>query len=439
MTRQTARDRRRTGATRLALALVIALLGASPVRAEEPLAGPLFDANRRDSIYRENLIRAIVGNAAIPTTGPWASLAVLYAGAHESVSLWSLEGPLTNVYSRRALGASTLVLGAPQGLLGGPLTVAAVHAAMLHAGADADCWRWYDPNKLVGFHRDELRVISDGKPVPVGTDETAVYARALIRAHRASLQAFARATRRDVTHNHVSRDPDLYRGAVMHVEGRLKRINRYQPMREVALAGVNDAYEAWVFPEHLGSSPFCVLFTEWPKGLPRELLGQATIDAPIRVSVDGFFFKNFRYAANDGRNGQRDAPLLIGHSLVVLTADTADGGRGGASRWLVFGFAGVLAVLILGSVGVTYWYRRTDSRIRRRILAAQSQEWVPPPPDAVPVAAPVGGAPVRMSTNGADRRPFPPRITTFPTGRGDRGAGGEDGGQDKPPEESAGA
>lgn len=414
-------------ATAVAVALACALLGGAPLRGDEP---ELPDADRVTIIRQGSLAVTILTTAP---TAPYAALALTRAGDH--AGLWSLESPLPSLDARRTNAAATLAANLAAPLPPGPLAPLATHLAGLHAGAYAGCWQWHDPNYLRKFHRDELRVIADGRPVPIGIDETAVYARGLIRAHRASPAAFARAARRDLTHAHVAGDPDLYRGEVLHIEGRLKRINRFVPLRELTLAGVTDLYEAWVFPDYLGANPFCVVFTEWPKGLSPELLGKPAIDAPVRVAVDGFFFKTFRYTANDGRS-TRSAPLLIGHTLLVVNEPAAGAAGNRSAHLMLIGFAGTVAALVVGVFGVTYWYRRSDQRVRRRLLSAYAGEFVPPPPDAVPVATPVGATAARRPATGAER-PVASRLTSL-GGRGPRGAA--DGpGEDKPPGDGSGA
>jgi hypothetical protein len=267
-----------------------------------------------------------------------------------------------------------------------------------------------------------------------------MYARVLLRANYTSSRALRGAVRKDVTYSHLSEDPARYRGGVVHVAGRLLRVNRYAPPFEAADAGVNDVYEAWVFPEQLGANPYCVVFTEWPDALPRDLLGAAKIDRPVQVAIDGYFFKKFRYKSNDRRGNERDAPLVIGHGLVVLSASGGDRSPESVAwlKTMLWVFAGVVLALILGVVGLTYWYRRADSRVRRRILA-RMPEFALPPPDAPPVAAPV--APLARPVRGGERPVPAPHRIRHSGGGGDRGEGrSENGGNGKtehPPDEGA--
>jgi hypothetical protein len=420
------RPRATTG--RLALALLVALAPASRAAAppaaprDAPGPGPLFDA-REPHANPLHLAVAVVG-ATPPPAGPCASLGALLAG--ESVKAWSLEGAMTNRYSRVSLGAGTLVLSGFDGPFAG--------LGALVAGQQHDCWALIDTDRFRPLPAEWLEAVSDGRGIPVGGLEAEMYARVLLRANFTSAKAFRGAVRTDVTYNHVFEDPARYRGVVVRVEGRLLRVNRYDPPFEAAEAGVNDVYEAWVFNEQLGANPYCVIFTEWPADLPRDLLGVPKIERPIRVALDGYFFKKFRYKSNDRRSSERDAPLVIGHALFVVSKGSV-GRSPESAAWLntmLWVFAGVVAALIAGVVGLTYWYRRSDSRVRRRIMA-RMPEFALPPPDVPPVAAPVA-RPVRVP----ERPASPPARTQITARRGNPPStnGGE---KEHPPDEGAGA
>jgi hypothetical protein len=433
----------------MALAVVAALLCALPVFPVAPppkpaVPGPpgLFEVPE----FQTDPVRmamSVIGAGASPTGG-WAGAGVLYVGEHPRVNAWKLDGPLTNQYSRIALGASTAVLAGFRGDLFG--TSAIVQLATLKAGDHAFCWALRDTDRFHALPKEWLAAFADEKGIPEGGLEAEIYCKVLELANYTSAAAFKRAVRTDITYSHVFNDPDDYRGEVMHVEGKLKRVNRYKPPWDAAQKGVNDVYVGWVFSEYLGSNPYRVIFTEWPADLPRDLLGKESIPGDYKVAMDGYFVKKYRYPArmNSGRGTDRDAPLLIGHSLIYVGRTTA--GTGESSAWLnnlVYGIVGVFGSLLAAVVGLTWWFRRTDQRVRRQILAIHSQEFVLPPPDALPVAPPVAPPAQRAAAAG---RPLTPRIT-FPAGKAHRfieppssGEGGKRGSADKPPpDEGAGA
>ncbi len=186
-----------------------------------------------------------------------------------------------------------------------------------------------DTDRFHALPKQWLDAFTDGKAIGVGGLEAEKYSQVLTLANYTSAAAFKKAMRPNITYTHIFNDPDVYRGKVVRIEGKLKRINRFPVPPEAAEEGVNDLFEAWVFSEYLGSNPYCVVFTEWPADLPRELLGKDSIPGTYRVVMDGYFLKKFRYQARDGRKTQRDAPLIMGHTLIVV-------GTGSASRLRAF-------------------------------------------------------------------------------------------------------
>jgi hypothetical protein len=288
-----------------------------------------------------------------------------------------------------------------------------------------------------------LTAFNDHKNIAIGEREAEVYSRVLILANRTSADAFKGAVRSDITYTHICDNPEVYRGTVVHIEGKLKRINRHPVPREAAGSGVIDLYEAWIFGEHLGSNPYCVLFTGWPAELPRSLLGKESIPASYRVALDGYFLKKFRYQARDGKKIERSAPLLMGHTLIIIENKNASAIQDQPPRdSLMFGFAGIFGALLMSGMGLTWWFQRTDNRIRRRLLALRAWDFMLPAPGTLLVAAPASrtlwrpgilhlALPLRNTcTAGAvDHRPAPPPERVA----------GQHGSLDKPPEEGAGA
>jgi hypothetical protein len=426
-------------------ALAAALLSISPAAAvappprapEVPGPGPLFAA---DEFHTDpvRMALAVLGTSGSPI-GNWGPAFVLSAGDHPRVRAWELKGPLTNLYSRRACGTAALFLAGFQGDAG---LSAFATLGTLKAGHFLECWALRDTDRFFGLPKEWMDAVNDGQGIPVGGLEADIYSRVLTLANYTSTAAFQKAARKDIAYVHIYNEPEVYRGKVVHVEGILKRINRFDPPPEAAEKGVNDLYEAWVFPTAIGISPYCVVFTEWPANLPRDLLGKETIAGTYTVSMDGYFFKKFRFVARDGKRTEREAPLLIGHSLVVARSNIQAGEDTTWLRWVVTGIVGVFGVVLAAVVGLTWWFRRNDARIRRRLLTAHSTEFVLPPPDALPVVAPP--APPIRRIKAPSQAALPPRIT-FPAGSGDRGSappsggeGGKRGSGDKSPEEGAG-
>jgi hypothetical protein len=407
---------------------------------EQPAPGPLFNG---DDFHADpvRLALAVLAGSSSPT-GPFSAAAVLSAGDHPAVRAWQLGGVLTNRYTRRSCGASSLCLSGFAGQVPG---LGAFNAlATLTVGHYLDCWALRDTDRFHALPKEWLEAINDNRGFTVGGLEAEVYSRVLVLSNYTSNKAFHQALQADIGYTHVFNFPDENRGKVVAIEGKLKRVNRFPPPPEAAAAGVCDLYEAWIFSEKLTTNPYCAVFTEWPAGLPRGLLGKESIKGEYTVRMDGYFFKKFRYKARPGSDGkliERDAPLFIGHSLVYLGKDIPPEKRD--NTWLnslVYGIVGVFGTALAAVVGLTWWFRQSDNKVRKRLLQVRSPEFVLPPPDAMPVATPVGPG----SSSHGNVRPLPPRISFRTGSSGDRGGeppdeGGKRGSGDAPPEEGAGA
>jgi hypothetical protein len=417
-----------------ALACVVALCSITSPSAAEPLPKKNNDEAAQQDVAdptpAARQAALMVGGVGAPRTGSLLFFGAYFGGEHPGWKAWDLEPPLKNSYRRTALGTTTLVLNGTSASLSSALT----QAASLILAAYADCWTLRDTDEFSPLPKNLLAAIKDGELGGPGTPEASAYAVTLILANYTSDKAFKGAVRTDLTHVHLFESPATSRGAVVRVTGHLLRINRYDPPWEADRAGVRDLYEAWIFSETFASQPYCVIFTEWPAELPRSLLGQKKIANPPKVTADGYFFKKYTYAA-DGPTRQREAPLLIGHTIRYVGVPPGDRTWGDMLAFIVVVLLSVVAFVIATVVGLSWWYRRNDAKLRKRLLAARSPEFIMPPPDAVtaaPVAVPVHG------------RDAPPPRFHFPPGLGERGSGesgppgkgGDRGSTDDPPEDA---
>jgi hypothetical protein len=429
------RGRGESFALALAFALLLPVLSsavAPPVPLEEvPGPGPLFNP---DDIHTDptNLAMALIGSTGLRSSGPLTTSAILVMG--DRVRTWDLEGVMTSPSNRKSFGAAMLISsGFNPG--GSPIS----QLAMLPIGQSLDFWALQDTNKLLYLTPEELNQVSDGSPIADFGSESLVYSHFLIRSFFTSPAAFKKGVRPDLTYAHLLSDPAYYRGEVVHVEGRLLRINRFRPPDEPQREGVSALYEAWIFNEVFGASPYCVVTTHWPDHLPRSYLGQPKIKEIVRVSADGYFVKTFKYKASDARKTERESPLVVAHSLHYDKPEGPPPEPGHWVRTLSYASIATLGALVLGVFGVSYWYRRNDTTTRRRLMA-RAPEFVLPTPDAPPPGSPPVAMPVRP-VNGIDRSvPMKPRITFPSSGKGE-GERGESPGpkEGQPPDEGAGA
>ncbi len=181
-----------------------------------------------------------------------------------------------------------------------------------------------------------LESVKDGEPIRSG-EEGLAFCEALVKAHQTSDQAFRQSATRGLTYANLFNEPQLHRGKVIHFEGLLRRLSRFEPPAETKLDGVKDQYEGWMFdPERYGANPVCVVFTDLPAGLETGELKQAPSKPD---SEEGGFFSGF----------------------MAVTFMAALGG--------VF----LLALLL------TLWYRRSDRQVQQRLMTAQTSSFAMPP------------------------------------------------------------
>jgi hypothetical protein len=198
-------------------------------------------------------------------------------------------------------------------------------------------------------------------------------------------------------------EPKKHRGTVVHVEGVLWQVRRYDPPLMTSQAGVRDWYEGWLFEKYAGDTepglnPVCLIFTELPSGLTAEERMK------VPVQFDGYFFKRYRYVSRGKED--KDVPLLIGHGPVLAPAPAAAGTQAAETNPL-FSSSGPLLTIFLGSVaGVVVlaaalhlWFRRGDRAVRARLAAAAPKEFVEPT---------AGDFPEREPSGRSDPAPFLP-------------------------------
>jgi hypothetical protein len=338
--------------------------------------------------------------------GPLRATTVLVAGTHRDFRAWDFFGPLSTRPGRMRLGAQTLFLNGFTALPGLPSALAEL--GTLQAGNDRDeadgCWTLVDTDVVRPFpeaFRDG-RVV-DGKGLFVGTLESEAFADLLVQAHFTSAAAFHADARHDLTYAQVFAEPARYRGVVMHVRGRLARLSRLDPPLAAKAQGVSDQFEAWVFYDLQGLNPFCCIFTELPASLRRFVGQERLADREVEVAFDGYFYKKFRYKAADSKpSTARDAPVFVGRALVLLTppAPPAEPDDWGTHMMLVF--VGVVAFVVAAGVALTWWFRRSDERVRRRLRDAREPGVVLPEPGVGAAEEEVGdGFRRRGGPNGA--------------------------------------
>lgn len=191
-------------------------------------------------------------------------------------------------------------------------------------------------------------------------------------AKQTSAEGFANTVNKELTIAHVMNAPRKHRGAVLGIEGSLRRVRSFEAPAMLRQAGVETLYEAWLFNrERYGPQPICLVFTTLPEGLPVE----EKIEDPPAVSFAGYFFKIYLYQAADPNRPVRQAPLLIGHEPILLDQARQ---RATSSIWqpLIAGVFGLIAVALLLAMGMAWWYSRGDHKISRDLADTSAQKFI---------------------------------------------------------------
>lgn len=195
--------------------------------------------------------------------------------------------------------------------------------------------------------------------------EIMAYNEALINVARTPAKAFANSAQDNgwITWGHMYLEPWKYRGKVIPVKGRLKRLRKEEATIEAEKQGVKFFYEGWVYTETRGSNPVCVIFAELPPGVK---VGEK-IDH--EVSFNGYFFKRYLYLSADGYKR-----TLFFFAPTFTIEETKSATLGDALPTTMLTGVAVLAVVTILLVGgLNFWFRRTDARVRAHLATVRQQ------------------------------------------------------------------
>jgi hypothetical protein len=287
-------------------------------------------------------------------------------------SFWVIRTP----YQGIPLAAAGLF----QACLAGPSesVVPFTELALLQAGERLNYWAIHADDGPPRLRRDLFQFIRDEKWIPEADDdydatrELLAYYDFLLTAHRTSPEYFRDKARHDVTYAQLFREPAAFRGEVIHLQGKLRRLTHHTATSMAHIGGVEEFYEAWIYNDDVGAHPFCVIFTELPAGLkPGDQL-------TIPVSFDGYFYKKVQYKSSDlsAGNMRREALLFVGRTL--NTSATARMETPSWAEGLVGGFMVVLSIVLVIGIVLGFWYVRSDRRARHRLQLARRTEFVMP-------------------------------------------------------------
>jgi len=230
---------------------------------------------------------------------------------------------------------------------------------------------------------NQLSGVKDGAPLRTAEendDEAWAYGYVLLKARSVPAEDLQKHARKGVTYVHMLENPRSYRGQIIHIEGKLRRLRRFESPSWIWKAGVRDLYEAWVNPRGNELNALCVVITQLPPGL----VESEAYSPPIDVSFDGYFFKKYRYQSVDLEKKKpvwRDTPLLIGSTLRVANVEESSVDPKAELADLMPLIVGIVVGTILLVGGLTWWFRRGDRAVESRINAARAGAFVEPNPD----------------------------------------------------------
>jgi hypothetical protein len=270
---------------------------------------------------------------------------------------------------------------------------ALMELALLQLGETRNLWSLQETDSAMPLTPYLLAEVRDGLPIATLPDKTGkakadkpnlntlndfealAYDEAVFKASLTSLGAFANSARHDVSIAQLMNEPKRYRGEVIHFEGRLRMVRRYDAPMQIRGQGVTDIYECWVMDPNVGyRNPVCFLATELPAGVT---VAEKTNH---EVQFDGYFFKRYRYGSVDSKPGYaRETPLFIGRSLNVVKKPSALATT--AESWpvsLPVIFLGAVLLMFVLALGLHWWYRRADKEVRRRLEKARTPSFFEP-------------------------------------------------------------
>ncbi len=219
------------------------------------------------------------------------------------------------------------------------------------------------------------------------------YSQALVNASLATPEMFSAAAAENthVTFSHLWQKPNLYRGKVIPLRGRLIKLVKHDAAPVPALLqGVKQFYEGWVVGPSKDANPFVVIFLDAPEGLaPADKMRK-------KVYFEGYFLTKYRYLAEDDKKHKLPpiAPILIGKTITLEEQAKTD--EEPYSRViLMYSLLGLLVIVAL-MLGMGWWFRQGDQATQKALVELRDKgvtfevpdESPEPPPLARPVSPP---------------------------------------------------
>jgi len=248
-----------------------------------------------------------------------------------------------------------------------------------------------DPRNAAAIEKNlrVFRFIRNDAPSASGDEnweERIAWNRVLLHAHRFSAEELEKNARTDLTFLDLYNDGRWvdkdgrarysgrrdYKLELVRFEGRLIRLQKMTPPRELRDAGIESAFEGWLSPSGEPSgNPICIVFTDPIDGVePGGRINKW-------VSFAGYVFKLLQYESGEkdredpSRHTWKRAPLLLGRAAIVRPDPD------GASPVSWGNFATIATSVVLGilavALGLSWWFRHGDRAARHEIEASRAR------------------------------------------------------------------
>jgi len=216
-----------------------------------------------------------------------------------------------------------------------------------------------------------------------------LFGQAVVLSFQTPPEAFAKSAEenRDIFFSHLWNAPQLQRGKVVTVKGKMLKLTKVDAPLNARKEGVRHVYEGWVFGPTRGAAPYCVVFPTLPKGLqPAEKMKEDVV-------FHGYFIKKMKYRDSEGKD--RVSPLLIGPTAILPPATVTEEATPFPIIAMLSGavLVGVITVVL---VVMNRRFRRGDDQVRAKVVDIQAQATLDAmeeaergPPPAAAVARPL--------------------------------------------------
>jgi len=229
-----------------------------------------------------------------------------------------------------------------------------------------------------------------------------LFGQAVVLAFQTPPEAFAKSAEenRDIFFSHLWNTPQLNRGKVVTVKGKMLKLTKVDAPLNAQKDGVRHVYEGWVFGPTRGATPYCIVFPTLPKGLqPAEKMREDVV-------FHGYFIKKMKYRDSEGKD--RVSPLLIGPTVTLAApAAVVEETTPFAVIALIAG-AILIGVITLALVLMHRWFHRGDDRVRSQVVNIQAQHTMEAMEEAErgpPAVAPLATRPMAPENGKASEGP----------------------------------